>query len=252
MKINNELIKILASSNIPLSINDIHNVFLEQNRAEMHHALVKLRSELSIITKDSEGYNYKYATYETIYAKIMEPVVKNGFTWSFSSKRVDQELVMTCTLLYKNGASFSSDASVTVGRGKGKSIEQDAGTAITYAKRYALCLALGLAIGDQDLDSKEATIERGKNELIAIKNKLQQWKLHIQSNLKENIKFNKQERAKYKLDKSSAKTLIESYKIDRSFASEVNAVKDSLQQLCNMEDSNKKPTQPTTFTPESV
>lgn len=118
--------------------------------AELAKALSKAQGEMPNIAKNAKAYNYKYADLAEINDVIKEPMKRNGLSlihqmcWGECSKLV-------CTLLHDSGEWINTEVKLAY-KPDGKVNEMQAiGSAITYARRYAICCLLNLA-ADADLD----------------------------------------------------------------------------------------------------
>lgn len=108
-----------------------------------------MQSELPVIPKSRDGYNFKYAPYEKV-AELAFPVMwKHGFTIIHQSVTAgDSSEVLTTLTHVKSGQSWSS--SYAYDR---TAKDQERGKSLTYGKRYNTVLLLGLSIeGEPDRD----------------------------------------------------------------------------------------------------
>jgi hypothetical protein len=114
--------------------------------------MVKVWSELPSIQKD--GYNphlkSKYANIDSVIKTIRPILTKHGL-WLSQPVTASPEGAMVTTKIY-NAAGDSMDlGTVCVPVNSKKQDDPQAyGSALTYARRYGLCAALGLATGDDD------------------------------------------------------------------------------------------------------
>jgi hypothetical protein len=108
-------------------------------------ALCKFQSGMGAITKDATNpfFKSKYASLSAIIEDTRKPLGENGLSFAqFPSG--DAEL--TTTLMHSSGEWMSSSFTVRPVDQKPQSL----GSAITYARRYALCAILGLQVDDDD------------------------------------------------------------------------------------------------------
>lgn len=108
-------------------------------------ALVKFQSSLKAVKKDAENpfFKSKYADLASIIEAIREPLAKNGLAFSqFPSG----EGGLTTILLHESGEYIEETFTMKPVDGK----PQSAGSAITYARRYALGAVLGVATEEDD------------------------------------------------------------------------------------------------------
>jgi len=148
----------------PETLEKLYNLKarMDTDRARMAfaQALVALQAEMEPVRKTvmasaETGKHWNYAPIETI-MKVLKPLLTaHGFSVTFNSATKDGVLTSSCTLLHKGGHSQTNQFSAVVGEGPPKSTTlQKAGSADTYAKRYALCDALGIVLEGLDNDAR--------------------------------------------------------------------------------------------------
>lgn len=124
-------------------------------------AFAALQSETPKITAckvvpDREGNaKYSYAPYEEIWKAVRPLLTKYNFAVSYDQDIADGRVIVTCKLSHIGGHSQSNRFQCRIGSGPPKASEaQGDGAATTYAKRFALCAALGIMIEQNDTDGK--------------------------------------------------------------------------------------------------
>jgi hypothetical protein len=112
---------------------------------ELAKALCKFHADLKPIAKDSTNpfFKSKYASLSTILKAIKEPLAKNKL--SFVQLPVDN-YGLTTIIVHESGQWIES----TYFMNPTKDTPQEAGSVITYQRRYALGAALGLDIDEDD------------------------------------------------------------------------------------------------------
>jgi hypothetical protein len=123
--------------------------------SEYAAALVALQAELPTIlknekaevpTKNGGSYSYTYADLASISDQIRPLLGKHGF--AFSSRPTINDagrFVLAYALIHKSGERDGGDYPLVEQGGP-----QAQGSAITYARRYALCAVVGVAPEDDD------------------------------------------------------------------------------------------------------
>lgn len=130
---------------------------------EIATALSKFQASIENVTKEAENPFFKssYATIANIIEAIRKPLGENGL--SVAQFPVGQDTLITM-LMHSSGEYFLSELQMTP---KDKT-PQAQGSAITYARRYALSAILGIATEDDDGNSasgaapKNTTVKMGK------------------------------------------------------------------------------------------
>lgn len=105
---------------------------------------------------DKQGnIKYTYAPFDAIMREVRPLLTKHGFAVTFDTEFADGRTVVTCTLMHTSGHSRANKFSARVHAPPQCSDAQADGSTVTYAKRYALCAALNIVIGD-DNDGADA------------------------------------------------------------------------------------------------
>jgi hypothetical protein len=122
-----------------------------QTIIELSKALLSFQNDMDVIVKDQTNPFFKgqYATLANILASIKEPLQKNSLV--FTQLPTESGLV-TLLIHTISGEYIQSTYPMPVTKGDGS---QALGSAITYARRYALGAILGLNI-DKDDDGNSA------------------------------------------------------------------------------------------------
>lgn len=118
---------------------------------EITAALLGFHKEVSSIPKSSTNpfFKSKYADLSTILSNIDEPLLNNGLV---VSQWPEGENELTTRLMHASGEWMESKYTLK----PVKSTPQDAGSAITYQRRYAIGAILSLNI-DEDDDGNKAS-----------------------------------------------------------------------------------------------
>jgi len=119
---------------------------------ELSKALVKFHSEMGKVSKDAANpfYKNKYASLSNILDAVTKPLNDNGL----SIVQMPCNEGLTTMLVHSSGEWISSTSSTPV---KDVTDPQKLGSAITYARRYALGAILSLNIDEDDDGQKAAT-----------------------------------------------------------------------------------------------
>lgn len=129
---------------------------------ELSAALSKAQAGIANAAKEGMNPHFKksYATLKSVWDVCKKPLTDNGLS-VVQSPEVDGSAVkVTTTLLHKSGQWFESSITMPV---PAKSLNcQGIGSAITYARRYALAAMVGVAPEDDD-DGEGAVNRDEKN-----------------------------------------------------------------------------------------
>lgn len=143
--------------------NNSINVFFEalmQVQAELPE--IKKTREARVSTQKGGMYSYKYADLATILRSAMPILHKHGFVIIHYPEFEGDDVLVKTVLRHISGHSES--VTVRIRRGV---TPQDAGSAITYARRYGIQCLLGIAADDDD-DAAAVTEAIRDNELSEV------------------------------------------------------------------------------------
>lgn len=125
-----------------------------ENVTELSAALAKAQAGIANAAKEGTNTHYSssYATLKSVWAVCKTPLTDNGLSVVQSPEFDGQSVKVTTTLLHKTGQWIESAITMPV-----KKIDcQGIGSAITYARRYALAAMVGVAPDDDDDDGEAA------------------------------------------------------------------------------------------------
>lgn len=123
--------------------------------------IANLQREAPILGKNSDGYNYKYTTLDSMWKTILPLMEKHGLAWSCvsamsveggSEDGMGGQLVETMTIIVYNTDNPSDSVQNTY---MFPAVNpQKVGSYETYYRRYALTKILGVVSGDDDDGAK--------------------------------------------------------------------------------------------------
>jgi hypothetical protein len=124
----------------------------DESRKAFNAAVVRFQLECPIIEKKDKAYDKMYARIDRIWRTIRPLMDKCGLAVTWESFK---EQAGTCylegNLLHRDGHAQPLHHEVPLPDAiKGMNATQRSGAAETYAKRYAMCSALGIQTGDDD------------------------------------------------------------------------------------------------------
>lgn len=100
----------------------------------------------NIATRDGGSFSYKFADFNDVVATVAPILHKHDLTYTQSAISEGDRVGVETRIAHKAGHVESSGALLLESGGDARG----AGSAITYAKRYALLAALGIAAEDDD------------------------------------------------------------------------------------------------------
>lgn len=113
-------------------------------------SLVKALGEMTDLAKTQTAsvgqYSYRYATLADALAMARPILASHGLTITQTAETDDRDVVVWTTILHASG-QYVTTRPTRLPAGK---TAQNTGSSVTYARRYALMSALGLATEDDD------------------------------------------------------------------------------------------------------
>lgn len=113
---------------------------------ELTASLIKALAQMEDVTKTKDGHNYKYAPLDRITSMARTVMAEHGLTVTQTATTEDNMVAVYTTVFHTSG-QFLTYAPLCLPLGN-KS--QETGSAITYARRYALMAVLSIAGEDDD------------------------------------------------------------------------------------------------------
>lgn len=132
----------------------------DEARKAMAASVASFQARCPIIEKGDKAYDKDYARIDRIWREIRPLMSELGLavTWQVAELREGSICHIEGQLQHKDGASQKLTYDVPVpDLLKGQNKAQQMGSATTYAKRYALCSALGIQTGEDDDGHKAGT-----------------------------------------------------------------------------------------------
>lgn len=109
------------------------------------------KGETAIVPTKNGRYSYSYADLASITRVILPVLGRHGLAWTTMPTVQDGRFVLAYRLMHTSGETLEGMYPLPDGRGP-----QETGSAITYARRYALCSVTGVAPDDDDDDAAAA------------------------------------------------------------------------------------------------
>jgi hypothetical protein len=142
---------------------------------ELAKAMVKFHSVVGKVSKDAKNpfFKNKYASLSNIIEAVTKPLNDNGL----SVLQLPSIEGLTTLLLHESGEWISSVSSTPV---KDATDPQKLGSAITYARRYALGAILSLNIDEDDDGQKASAPPKRQAAKPELKPKSTEWSKAVQ------------------------------------------------------------------------
>jgi len=121
-----------------------------KDKVKLFKAIADFQQEAPVLLRDTDGYGYKYVTFDHIVAQI-KPLLRK-FNLGFS-QIVEGRGLTTIIFHTESGDSMEGTAEIPDIDMKSMNKYQSFGAGITYFRRYALTSMLGL-LSDKDVDAQ--------------------------------------------------------------------------------------------------
>lgn len=139
---------------------------MSESLTELGVALSKFQGEVNNVSKDKSGYGYKYADLAQILDVVRPLLAKHGLSVVQMPGKSDSGVTVSTMVLHNSGQWIKSETQLPMDTAAKMSAAQAAGSVITYARRYALAAALGIAQEDDDARKPESGYEVA-NKVVA-------------------------------------------------------------------------------------
>lgn len=132
----------------------------EQAKEAFVEAMATFQGDCPVVTKDKvvmnkggNGVRYKYAPLDSIVEQVRPVLARNGLSFTVDAIQEQGFVTAVCKVTHKLGHSETSSFKVPIDTDSYMSSPQRFAAALTFAKRYAFCNALGILTGDEDNDA---------------------------------------------------------------------------------------------------
>ena len=124
---------------------------------EVMKAFMEFQQEVNNPVKDTEGYGYKYAKLDSVVDVVKEAMAGKGLSFNQEVGYDGKGNILVTTNIFHESGQWLSFGPVGLPKDTGKSMSdvQGAGSSITYARRYSLAAATGLA-SEEDVDGSNS------------------------------------------------------------------------------------------------
>lgn len=129
-----------------------------ESERQFNRAMTEFQSKCPAIAKNKSASfgqgkaKYDFVTFDAITITIAPLLSECGLSFRFDSKLDANAMTVTCTVYHVSGFSRDSTFTSPIDSSSSMNIQQKGASALTYAKRYALLLALGIGSADMDYD----------------------------------------------------------------------------------------------------
>ncbi len=180
-KESNDLIAVAIREKAPVETMERLFALREKVKAEAaREAFVEAMSQFQkacpiikktkkVMNKDGVTVRYTFAPIDSIVEQIKTPLGDALLSYRWETKQEGKDITAICLVTHVLGHSEISEFTVSIDSEGYMTAPQKAASALTFAKRYSLCNALGISTGDEDTDAVDVNKEK---EAKSIKSKI--------------------------------------------------------------------------------
>lgn len=129
-----------------------------------------IKKTRKVLNKDGRTVRYQFAPIESIAEQIKKPLGMSELSYRWETKQEKGKVTAVCLVTHVLGHTESSEFTVDIDTEGFMTNPQKTASALTFAKRYSLCNALGISTGDEDTDAtdvgKEPAAKSDKSKII--------------------------------------------------------------------------------------
>lgn len=144
------------------------DVKAEKAKESFTYALTRFQKACPVIEKKKKVFNkdgrtlrYKYAPIDSVVEQIKNPLSDNELSYTWDVVKKENNMSVTCKLTHVLGHSETSTFEIPIVESQFMSSPQSYATAQSYAKRYTLLNALGIATAEEDTDATDTGKDTG-------------------------------------------------------------------------------------------
>lgn len=115
---------------------------------------IKKTQTAKVKTKTGSDYSYTYAGLPDVSSTVLPLLGKHGLSFTAAPTLLNDRFVLSYRLLHSSGQSLDGAYPLP-----SNGSAQELGSAITYARRYALCSVVGVAAEDDDDGQRAANTD---------------------------------------------------------------------------------------------
>ena len=133
-------------------------------------------AEASFDTRSGGRASYRFATLDYIADTIRPMLQRHGLSYAFDSTVDGTKITVICRVSHIAGANKSASFTCPTGGTTLMSDMQKTASGLTYARRYALMLALGLTARGEDNDANGTTERITEEQAIQLEDMIESYK----------------------------------------------------------------------------
>jgi ERF superfamily len=112
-----------------------------------------------VLNKDGRTVRYQYAPLDSIVEQVKSLLAKNRLSYKWEVENKPGIIKATVIITHEMGHSEASSFEIPIDTEGYMTAPQKVASALTFAKRYTFCNALGISTGDEDTDATDVNKE---------------------------------------------------------------------------------------------
>lgn len=120
------------------------------------------KDRVATVTTEKSSYSYNYADLGQA-AALAHTASKHGLSHFHVQIPGVQHPYIRCYLLHQEGGFIYADAPLIAKNSRGDRGAQDWGAGCTYARRFSLCMVMGIAAAEEDADGEAPSGSSGRS-----------------------------------------------------------------------------------------
>lgn len=150
-------------------------------KEEFVKAMSKFQADCPTIKKNKDvrekpekggKLRYSYASLDSIVSQVKKNLQECGLSYSTNVTNQQGFVTATCTITHVLGHREESSFQIPIDESAYMSAPQKYASALTFAKRYAFCNALGILTGEDDIDATDQSKGSELAGVTSIKGKI--------------------------------------------------------------------------------
>jgi len=131
-----------------------------------------IQKNKDVLNKDGKSVRYSFASLDSIVSQVKEILGECGLSYTTNVKNETGFVTAICKITHKLGHSEESSFMIPIDTEGYMSAPQKYASALTFAKRYAFCNALGILTGEDDVDAGDVGKRKEITGIMSIKGKI--------------------------------------------------------------------------------
>lgn len=131
-----------------------------------------IKKNKDVLNKDGRSVRYSFASLDSIVSQVKGILGECGLSYTTDVQNESGFIIAVCKITHILGHSETSSFKIPIDTEGYMSAPQKYASALTFAKRYAFCNALGILTGEDDFDAGDVEKKSELASVTSIKGKI--------------------------------------------------------------------------------